>query len=104
MLKAKDGDFFISDWLRNRNTVEYLGIWETIHNPHFNYGEFATIKSKAGLNNYKISVKEWVSNLENLNALFIGEGKSQSERLIKLNRIAISQMKDIGERIRMLSK
>ncbi|MDF7809201.1 KilA-N domain-containing protein [Pontiellaceae bacterium B12219] len=61
MLKAKDGDFFISDWLRNRNTVEYLGIWERIHNPTFNYGEFAIIKSQAGLNSYKISVKEWVS-------------------------------------------
>jgi hypothetical protein len=60
MLKAKDGDFFISDWLRNRNTVEYLGIWERVHNPDFNYGEFATIKSQAGLNSYKISVKEWV--------------------------------------------
>ena len=45
MLKAKDGDFFVSDWLRNRNTVEYLGIWECIHNPDFNYGEFAIIKS-----------------------------------------------------------
>ena len=54
MLKAKDGDFFISDWLRNRNTVEFLGIWEKLHNPNFNYGEFATIKSKAGLNSYKI--------------------------------------------------
>ena len=50
MLKAKDGDFFISDWLRNRNTVEFLGIWETVYNPDFNYGEFATIKSLAGLN------------------------------------------------------
>ena len=60
MLKAKDGDFFISDWLRNRNTVEFLGIWESVYNPIFNYGEFATIKSQAGLNNYKISVKEWV--------------------------------------------
>lgn len=60
MLKAKDGDFFISDWLRNRNTVEYLGIWESVYNPNFNYGEFATIKSQAGLNSYKISVKEWV--------------------------------------------
>jgi len=54
MLKAKDGDFFISDWLRNRNTVEYLGIWERVHNPDFNYGEFAIIKSQAGLNSYKI--------------------------------------------------
>jgi len=60
MLKAKDGDFFISDWLRNRNTVEFLGIWEKLNNPNFNYGEFAIIKSKAGLNSYKISVKEWV--------------------------------------------
>ena len=60
MLKAKDGDFFISDWLRNRNTLEYLGIWERIHNADFNYGEFATITSQAGLNSYKISVKEWV--------------------------------------------
>ena len=60
MLKAKDGDFFISDWLRNRNTVEFLGIWESVHNPAFNYGEFAIIKSQAGLNSYKLSVKEWV--------------------------------------------
>jgi hypothetical protein len=60
MLKAKDGDFFISDWLRNRNTVEFLGIWEQVHNPAFNYGGFAIIRSQAGLNNYKLSVKEWV--------------------------------------------
>ncbi len=60
MLRAKDGEFFISDWLRNRNTVEFLGIWEQINNPDFNYGEFATIRSQVGLNSYKISVKEWV--------------------------------------------
>jgi hypothetical protein len=60
MLKAKDGEFFIADWLRNRNTVEFLGIWESVFNPDFNYGEFATIRSQAGLNSYKISVKEWV--------------------------------------------
>ena len=44
MLKVKDGDFFISDWLRNRNTVEYLGIWESVYNPGFNYGEFDLIR------------------------------------------------------------
>lgn len=60
MLKAKDGDFFISDWLRNRNTVEFLGVWERVHNPAFNYGEFATISGQAGLNSYRLSVKEWV--------------------------------------------
>ena len=68
MLKSKDGNFFVTDWLRNRNTIEFLGIWEELHNPNFNYGEFATIKSQAGLNSYKLSVKEWV---EKTNAIGI---------------------------------
>ena len=38
-----------------------VGIWERVYNRDFNYGEFAIIKSQAGLNNYKISVKEWVA-------------------------------------------
>ena len=66
MLKSKDGDFFISDWLRNRNTIEFLGIWEELHNSNFNYGEFAIIKSQAGLNSYKISVKEWVNKTNSI--------------------------------------
>lgn len=49
MIRAKDGEFFISDWLRNRNTIEFLGIWESVFNPGFNYGEFATIKSQTGI-------------------------------------------------------
>ena len=103
MLKSKDGDFFILDWLRNRNTIGFLGIWGEIHNPNFNYGKFAIIKSQTGLNSYKISVKEWrsnnpnldgniidyatmnelicLANLENLNSVFIKEGLKQSERL-----------------------
>ena len=68
MLKSKDGNFFIADWLRNRNTIEFLGIWEELNNPNFNYGEFAIIKSQAGLNSYKLSVKEWV---EKTNAIGI---------------------------------
>ena len=68
MLRSKDGNFFVTDWLRNRNTIEFLGIWEELHNPTFNYGEFAIIKSQAGLNSYKLSVKEWV---EKTNAIGI---------------------------------
>ena len=66
MLKSKDGEFFISDWLRNRNTIEFLGIWEELHNPNFNYGEFAIINSQAGLNSYKLSVKEWVEKTNSI--------------------------------------
>lgn len=60
MLKAKDGEFFFSNWLRNRNTVEFLGIWEKLNNPDFNCVEFDIIKSQAGLNSYRPSAKEWM--------------------------------------------
>ena len=60
MLKAKDGEFFFSNWLRNRNTIEFLGIWERLMNPNFNCAEFDIIKSQAGLNNYRLSAKEWM--------------------------------------------
>lgn len=53
--------FIITDWLRNRNTLEFIGIWEKVYNPNFNYGEFAIIRNQSGLNSFKISVKEFVS-------------------------------------------
>ncbi len=56
MLQAKDGEFFISDWLRNRNTVEFLGIWESVFNPGFNYGEFSIIKSQAAIGGISIAL------------------------------------------------
>ena len=60
MIKAKDGEFFFSNWLRNRNTIEFLGIWEQLNNPNFNCAEFDIIKSQAGLNSYRLSAKEWM--------------------------------------------
>lgn len=68
MIKAKDGEFFVSDRLRNRNTVEFLSIWEEVHNPNFNYGESATIKSQAWLNSFRISIKE---RQEKTNAIWL---------------------------------
>lgn len=68
MLKAKDGEFFVTDWLRNRNTLEYIGTWESVYNPDFNANGFEEIIKHAGLNNFKISVKEFV---EQTNAISI---------------------------------
>ena len=48
MLKSKDGEFFISDWLRNRNTIEFLGIWNNLDTRIFNDGEFAIIQKSSG--------------------------------------------------------
>ncbi len=61
MIKSKDWDFFISNWLRNRNTFGYLWIWEEINNSIFNYGEFAIVENKYWLNSFKISIKEWIN-------------------------------------------
>ncbi|MCR5325630.1 MAG: KilA-N domain-containing protein [Bacteroidales bacterium] len=60
MMRSKEGDFFFHNWLRNRNTVEFLGVWEKVNNPEFNSVEFDMIKSKAGLNSFRLSVKEWM--------------------------------------------
>ena len=62
MMKAHDGEFFFHNWLRNRNTIEFLGIWEKVYNPNFNSVEFDRIKSMAGLNNFRISAKEWIES------------------------------------------
>ncbi|MBQ0157045.1 MAG: KilA-N domain-containing protein [Bacteroidales bacterium] len=62
MMKANDGDFFFHNWLRNRNTIEFLGVWEKVYNPNFNSVEFDRIKSMAGLNNFRISAKEWIES------------------------------------------
>ena len=98
--------------LRLPYTIEYLGEWEALYNTNFNYTEFGTIRNMAGL--FGMTAKEWreanpelkgnmrdyatinqlicLSNMENINAVFINEGIAQSERLHKLNQIAIQQM------------
>ena len=52
-------DDLIRNWLRNRNTVEFLGIWEQLHNPDFNPVEFDGIKMQAGLNSFALTAKQW---------------------------------------------
>ena len=56
----ENGLSLIEKWLRNKNTIEFLGIWEEIYNPDFNSPEFEGIKNQAGLNRFILSVKQWV--------------------------------------------
>lgn len=56
----EDGLVLIEKWLRNKNTVEFLGIWEKINNPGFNSPEFGGIMMEAGLNRFTLSVKKWI--------------------------------------------
>jgi len=63
-----DGLVLIEKWLRNKNTIEFIGIWEQLYNPVFNSPEFEGIKNEAGLNRFTLSVKKWI---EKTNALGI---------------------------------
>ncbi len=57
---AQRTDYLILNWLRNRNTIEFLGIWEHLNNPDFNPIEFDGIKKQAGLNSFILTAKNWI--------------------------------------------
>lgn len=59
--KSYGAERVVDNWLRNKNTIEFLGVWEKFNNSAFNSLEFEEIKNTAGLNRFTISVKEWVS-------------------------------------------
>ena|SRR5471030_2810721 len=61
--RYKDGertDYIIQNWMRNRNTIEFLGLWERLNNPVFNPIEFDGIKNQAGLNSFVMTAKRWI--------------------------------------------
>ena len=58
--KSDDPSTVIGNWLRNRNTIEYLGIWETLYNPNFKPLEFEEFKIEAGLNAFTLSPQKWI--------------------------------------------
>ncbi|MBU4246715.1 MAG: KilA-N domain-containing protein [Nanoarchaeota archaeon] len=63
---TENGLALIEKWLRNKNTIEFLGIWEDINNPDFNSPEFEGIKSQAGLNRFILSVKQWTEKTNSI--------------------------------------
>ena len=74
--ESANGSSIIENWLRNKNTLEFLAVWEAIYNPSFNSLEFEGIKSEARLNRFAISIK-------------------QSERHGALNATAIAQLQSL---------
>lgn len=57
---ADHSDDVIRNWLRNRNTVEFLGVWERLNNPKFNPVEFDGIRMQTGLNSFTLTPKQWI--------------------------------------------
>ena len=121
-------EHIIYRWMSLKSTIEYIGEWEMLYNPNFNCTEFDTIKNanEADVLNvalFGMTAKQWrennpdlkgnirdyatinelicLSNMENLNAVFINDNIPQGERLVKLNQVAIQQMKvleDVNDR------
>lgn len=61
--RKREGEYpgyVIQNWLRNKGTISFVGLWESIHNPDFNYIEFEAIKNEAGLNSFVLTPKRWV--------------------------------------------
>ena len=59
---SDDPRFAIQNWMRNRNTIEFLGLWESLHNPNFNRVQFDTFRTEAGLNRFVMTPSKWVEN------------------------------------------
>ncbi|MBN1495080.1 KilA-N domain-containing protein [Candidatus Peregrinibacteria bacterium] len=59
-------DYILQNWMRNRGTIEFLGLWEKINNPNFNSIEFDGIKSEAGLNSFSLTPKRWVNTTKSI--------------------------------------
>jgi hypothetical protein len=64
MVNEFGGDQAIYSWLRNRNTIEFLGVWELLNNPDFKGGGFETFKKQVGLNSFHLTPKKWIENTQ----------------------------------------
>ena len=58
-----DPRFVIQNWMRNRNTIEFLGVWEKLHNLNFNRVQFEAVKNEAGLNRFVMTPTKWISQM-----------------------------------------
>jgi hypothetical protein len=70
----QEGSGLIGKWITNKNTIEYLGIWEKINNLSFNYPEFGVIEQSAGTNRFIMSVGQWIDRT-NANGLKVKAGR-----------------------------
>lgn len=72
--KSEEPNAVIANWLRNRNTIEYLGIWETLYNTDFNPLEFEGFKKEAGLNAFTLSPTKWIEST-NAKGIIVKSGR-----------------------------
>ena len=111
--KSDDPTAVIQNWMRNRDVVEFLGLWEKLHNPDFKPLEFEGVNVVL----FGKTAKQWkdenstitgnmrdsatlnqllvLANLESYNAILINQGKSQKERMELLRQLAVQQLRTL---------
>ncbi len=82
--KSDDPTAVIQNWMRNRDVIEFLGLWEVLHN-----SDFTPPSNSRGL---KMKPEQVLSNMESYNAILIKQGKTQAERMKLLHELAVQQM------------
>ena len=101
-----DAFIVINNWMRSKDTILFLGLWEQLYNPDFKPLEFDRFKNEAGANAFTLSPQKWIAsknhacyeqlivlvNLESMNAELIKLGLTHTERALRLNKMAIGQM------------
>ncbi len=107
MVRDEEGNDHIRNWMRNRNSVEFIGLWETLHNPNFKPVEFDTFRKQAGLNNFNLTPKKWIEKTNAIGiisksgryggtyAIMISENIDKVNRYRQLKKIAKSQLKTL---------
>lgn len=73
--KRREGEYpgyVIQNWMRNKNTIAFIGLWETLHNPDFNCLEFEAIKSDAGTNDFVMTPKRWIESTNSIGIISKG--------------------------------
>lgn len=83
MVKNFGDDTMIYSWMRNRNTLEFIGIWEELHNPDFKSNEFVTFKTQAGLNSFNLTPRKWIE-ATNAKGIFLKAGLTADRQVKKL--------------------
>lgn len=74
MVKNEESSDLIRNWMRNRNTIEFLGVWEQLNNPNFKGVEFDTFRKEAGLNSFNMTPKKWIESTDAI-GIFSKSGK-----------------------------
>ena len=100
--KSDEPKDVVKNWMRSKDTIEFLGLWEQLHNSSFKGVEFDAFRNQAGSNAFTMSPSKWIdatlyqllvlANMESYNAILIKQEKSQAERMQLLHELAVQQM------------